>query len=148
MSILSKTVGQTPLIKSKSTKLESIGPEGGLWKVGWQIRDLLPAVQRYPKDETVTIVFINIGTNGGFNKNDNYLERRPEIYNPQPVSANRLITTYQGIKNEIKAYQAIDIINKFENMFFTFFLIKFKYIRIQISNKFKLFSTYTSSEYL
>ena len=47
----------------------------------------------------------------GYNKNENYLERRPEIYNPHPVTASRLSTTYQNIKNEIKTYQAIDIIN-------------------------------------
>ncbi len=47
----------------------------------------------------------------GYNKNDNFLERRTKIYNPSPVIANRLSTTYQGIKNEIKAYQAIDIIS-------------------------------------
>jgi hypothetical protein len=61
---------QTPLIKGKSRNLQDIGPEGKLWKVGWFLRDLLSAVKVQPKDETVNMVFINIGTNGSFNKND------------------------------------------------------------------------------
>lgn len=61
---------QTPLIKGKSNKLQPITTEGTLWKVGWFLKNLLEAVKKYPKDETVTIVFINIGTNGSFNKND------------------------------------------------------------------------------
>jgi len=61
---------QTPLIKNNSTTLQPITAEGILWKVGWFLKNLSEAVKKYPKDETVTIVFINIGTNGGFSKGD------------------------------------------------------------------------------
>jgi hypothetical protein len=51
----------------------------------------------------------------GYNKNDNYLDRRQDIYNPPPITNQRLSQNYYSIKNEISTIQAIDIINKLKS---------------------------------
>ena len=62
-----------------------------------------------PKDITNKI-FRNLPV--GYNSNEEYLERRNTIYNPPPITNNRISSTYYGIKNELTPYQIIDIINK------------------------------------
>jgi hypothetical protein len=61
---------QTPSIKNNSRKLQPIGPSEGLWKSGWFVKDLLKAVKAYAKDDTIDQVFINIGTNGAYQRAD------------------------------------------------------------------------------
>jgi hypothetical protein len=47
----------------------------------------------------------------GYNPADDFLERRPGVYNPPPVSNQRTSATYYSIKNELSTIQAIEIIN-------------------------------------
>ena len=64
---------QTPFIKKQSTKIEMLGNVGGenvLWKGGMGLNWLKNAVSNYPVTKDITNVVINIGTNGGFNSNE------------------------------------------------------------------------------
>jgi hypothetical protein len=47
----------------------------------------------------------------GYNPADDFLERRPAVYNPPPVSNQKTSATYYSIKNEITTIQAIEIVN-------------------------------------
>ena len=66
---------QTPLIASQSKKaklLGSVGSEENLWKGGMGLSWLKQAVDNYPSiNKAIKNIFINIGTNGGFNPKDN-----------------------------------------------------------------------------
>jgi hypothetical protein len=65
---------QTPLIDKNSQKVSKIGEEGNkanLWKGGMGLSWLKEAVDEYPESKDVNSIVINIGTNGGFNANEN-----------------------------------------------------------------------------
>ena len=51
--------------------LGSVGGENVLWKGGMGLSWLKGAVSKYPITKDVKNIVINIGTNGGFNINDN-----------------------------------------------------------------------------
>jgi len=57
---------QTESIKANSKLLEPIGPQGVLWKVGWNLKNLNEAIKKYIGNQEVVKVFINIGTNDGY----------------------------------------------------------------------------------
>jgi hypothetical protein len=64
---------QTPFIKKESSKVQMLGSVGGenvLWKGGMGLRWLKDAVSKYPITKDIKNVIINIGTNGGFNSNE------------------------------------------------------------------------------
>jgi hypothetical protein len=63
---------QTPLIDKNSQKVTTIGAEGeaSLWKSGKGLKWLKDAVDAYQESKDVNSIVINIGTNGGFNPND------------------------------------------------------------------------------
>ena len=65
---------QTPFITRQSQKIKMLGSVGGenvLWKGGMGLSWLKGAVSKYPITTDVSNVVINIGTNGGFNANEN-----------------------------------------------------------------------------
>lgn len=64
---------QTPFIAKQSQKIKMLGSIGGenvLWKGGMGLKWLKDAVTKYPVSNDVKNVVINIGTNGGFNVNE------------------------------------------------------------------------------
>ena len=64
---------QTPFIDKNSQKVSRIGEEGSksnLWESGKTLSWLKEAVDEYPESKDVNSIVINIGTNGGFNKNE------------------------------------------------------------------------------
>ena len=64
---------QTPFIDKNSSKVSKISDTQGtesLWKGGVGLNWLKDAVSAYPVSPNVNSIFINIGTNGGFNKGD------------------------------------------------------------------------------
>jgi hypothetical protein len=64
---------QTPFIARQSSKVKMLGDKGSesvLWKGGMGLKWLRDAVANYATDKDVSHVVINIGTNGGFNSND------------------------------------------------------------------------------
>lgn len=64
---------QTPFIAKQSKKIKMLGAKGGesvLWKGGMGLKWLKDAVSKYTKNDKVKNVVINIGTNGGFNVNE------------------------------------------------------------------------------
>ena len=64
---------QTPFIAKQSQKIKMLGSVGGenvLWKGGIGLKWLKDAVTKYPVSNDVKNVVINIGTNGGFNANE------------------------------------------------------------------------------
>lgn len=64
---------QTPFIKKQSSKVQMLGSVGGenvLWKGGMGLKWLKDAVSKYPITKDIKNVVINIGTNGGFNPNE------------------------------------------------------------------------------
>ena len=64
---------QTPFIAKQSQKIKMLGSVGGenvLWKGGMGLKWLKDAVTKYPVSNDVKNVVINIGTNGGFNANE------------------------------------------------------------------------------
>ena len=61
---------QTPFIDNQTTKASRLSETPGeqsLWKGGMGLSWLKGAVDKYPVDEDVSNVIVNIGTNGGFN---------------------------------------------------------------------------------
>ena len=63
----------TPIIAGKSKFVAMLGNEGSektLWKGGMGVKWLKDAVSKQPVNNAVKNVAIKIGTNGGFNKND------------------------------------------------------------------------------
>ena len=65
---------QTPLIDKNSQKVSKICEEGNkanLWKGSMGLAWLKEAVDEYPESKDVNSIVINIGTNGGFNANEN-----------------------------------------------------------------------------
>lgn len=64
---------QTPFIAKQSQKIKMLGSVGGenvLWKGGMGLKWLKDAVTKYPVSNDVKNLVINIGTNGGFNANE------------------------------------------------------------------------------
>jgi len=64
---------QTPFLDKNSSKVSKISDNQGtesLWKGGVGLKWLKDAVSAYPVSPNVNSIFINIGTNGGFNIND------------------------------------------------------------------------------
>jgi hypothetical protein len=64
---------QTPFFDINSTKVKRISEQSGkssLWEGGQNLSWLKSAVQEYPVSPDVNSITINIGTNGGFNTND------------------------------------------------------------------------------
>jgi hypothetical protein len=64
---------QTPFIAKNTTKatiLNKTGSEESLWKGGMGLTWLKKAVLKYKKSPDINSVIINIGTNGGFNVNE------------------------------------------------------------------------------
>jgi hypothetical protein len=64
---------QTPFISKNSSKIKMIGDvgsEANLWKGGQNLKWLKEAVEKHPIKSDVNSIVINIGTNGGFNQND------------------------------------------------------------------------------
>lgn len=65
---------QTPFIDLNSAKVKRINTnegEASLWKSGVNLNWLKEAVNKFPTITDVNSIVINIGTNGGFNQNDN-----------------------------------------------------------------------------
>ena len=61
------------MIDKNSQKVSKIGEEGNkanLWKGGMGLSWLKEAVDEYPESKDVNSIVINIGTNGGFNSNE------------------------------------------------------------------------------
>ena len=64
---------QTPYIDMNSDKVSRIKEKGGedsLWLGSMGLKWLKNAVSKYPETKNVNSITINIGTNGGFNTND------------------------------------------------------------------------------
>ena len=63
---------QTPLIDRNSQKVTTIGAEGetSLWKSGKSLKWLKDSIDAYQVSKDVNSIVINIGTNGGFNANE------------------------------------------------------------------------------
>lgn len=64
---------QTPFFDRNSTKAKRISEQSGkssLWQGGQNLKWLKSAVEEYPVSPDVNSIIINIGTNGGFNPND------------------------------------------------------------------------------
>jgi gas vesicle protein len=64
---------QTPLIDKNSQKISRIGEEGNkanLWQGSKSLSWLKEAVDAYKESKDVNSIVINIGTNGGFNANE------------------------------------------------------------------------------
>ena len=64
---------QTPFFDKNSSKVSRISEQSGkssLWEGGQNLSWLKSAVQDYPISPDVNSITINIGTNGGFNPND------------------------------------------------------------------------------
>lgn len=64
---------QTPYIDMNSKRASTIKEKGGedaLWLGGMGLKWLKTAVSKYPVTKNVNSITINIGTNGGFNTND------------------------------------------------------------------------------
>jgi hypothetical protein len=64
---------QTPYIAKQSQKADLLGNTAGenvLWKGGQNLKWVKDAVSKYPVSKDVSNVIISIGTNGGFNAND------------------------------------------------------------------------------
>ena len=64
---------QTPFFDRNSTKARRISEQSGkssLWEGGQNLKWLKSAVEEYPVSPDVNSIIINIGTNGGFNPND------------------------------------------------------------------------------
>jgi hypothetical protein len=64
---------QTPYIDWGSEKVSAINPKAGessLWQGGKMLVWLKGALEKYPVSPDVNSITINIGTNGGFNQND------------------------------------------------------------------------------
>lgn len=64
---------QTPFIDNNSMKVSRIDTSSGqnsLWKGGVNLKWLKESVNAYPISPSVNSIVINIGTNGGFNPND------------------------------------------------------------------------------
>ena len=64
---------QTPFIDQNSQKITKISEQSGkssLWEGGKGLSWLKGAVDEYPKSIDVNSIIINIGTNGGFNANE------------------------------------------------------------------------------
>ena len=64
---------QTPFLDKNSSKVSRISEQSGkssLWEGGQNLSWLKSAVQDYPISPDVNSITINIGTNGGFNPND------------------------------------------------------------------------------
>lgn len=64
---------QTPFIDNNSMKVSRIDTSSGqnsLWKGGVNLKWLKESVNAYPVSPSVNSIVINIGTNGGFNPND------------------------------------------------------------------------------
>ncbi len=64
---------QTPFLDKNSLKVSRINEQSGkssLWEGGKNLSWLKSAVEDYPVSSDVNSITINIGTNGGFNPND------------------------------------------------------------------------------
>jgi hypothetical protein len=64
---------QTPFIDNNSVKAQRIDTTSGessLWKGGINLKWLKNAVNNFPITPDVNSIIINVGTNGGFNPND------------------------------------------------------------------------------
>ena len=64
---------QTPFFDKNSSKVSRISEQSGkssLWEGGQNLSWLKSAVEDYPVSPDVNSITINIGTNGGFNPND------------------------------------------------------------------------------
>lgn len=64
---------QTPYIDKNSSKVSRISETSGessLWKGGMGLTWLKESVEKYPESPDVNSIVINIGTNGGFNANE------------------------------------------------------------------------------
>ncbi|NBX72918.1 MAG: hypothetical protein EBQ89_01325 [Alphaproteobacteria bacterium] len=64
---------QTPFIDKNSSKVSRISETSGeesLWKGGMGLNWLKESVGKYPESPDVNSIVINIGTNGGFNANE------------------------------------------------------------------------------
>lgn len=64
---------QAPFIAKQTTKaklLDEKGGEGALWEGGKNLSWLKKAVDKYPQNRAVGSVVVSIGTNGGFNPQD------------------------------------------------------------------------------
>jgi hypothetical protein len=75
-SIVNIVIGdsQTPAIAAKSKNFQLLSNdqnESSLWTSGKNLTWLLDALKKFPTTTTIKNVAINIGTNGGFSKNDN-----------------------------------------------------------------------------
>jgi len=66
---------QTTLIKSNSKKLDPITKEGELWKVGWNMSQLNTALENSSTYNYIGHLFINIGTNDGFNAKSSFIDK-------------------------------------------------------------------------
>lgn len=112
---------QTPFIDMNSNKATKLGKKGGeevLWKGGIGLSWLKSAVRNYPISKDVKSIIINIGTNGGFNPNDDVNGLVSSIIEKFP---NAKILAVQGSwgwgGNKKVTQQIVDkYYNKFRNL--------------------------------
>ena len=111
---------QTPFITRQSQKIKMLGPVGGenvLWKGGMGLNWLKGVVSKYPITTDVSNVVINIGTNGGFNINENVSGLMNELKRVFPNAdfyAVKGSWGWGGNKNKTEK-QVNDYYNKFKN---------------------------------
>ena len=112
---------QSPYIAKQSQKAKLLHNESGenaLWKVGQNLFWLLNAVKKYPVTKDVGYVVVSIGTNGGFNTNDNIKELVKEI---ERVFPNATLIGVKGSwgwgNNTLKNGVDESKVNKYYNVF-------------------------------
>lgn len=113
---------QTPYIDNASVKASKIGEQGSedtLWKGGMGLSWLKKAVEKYPISPDVNSVTINIGTNGGFNPNDDVEGLVSEVRRKFP---NAKILAVQGswkwkVKKGGNQNVTQEMVDRYYNMF-------------------------------
>jgi hypothetical protein len=119
---------QTKYLADHSSVVKMINAVDGipyLHKTGWFFKDLLSAVQIYPKSDTVKGIVICIGTNGGFNKNDDVVTLKLALNRIFPNATKLLVV--QGswnwgsniAKNKVTAESVTAYYDLYRNAGFT-----------------------------
>ena len=111
---------QTPFIAKQSQKIKMLGSVGGenvLWKGGMGLKWLKDAVTKYPVSNDVKNVVINIGTNGGFNVNEDiagFVKELKRVFPKSKFYAVKGSWGWGGNKNKTQS-QVDTYYDKFKN---------------------------------
>ena len=111
---------QTPFIAKQSQKIKMLGTVGGenvLWKGGMGLKWLKDAVTKYPVSNDVKNVVINIGTNGGFNVNEDiagFVKELKRVFPKSKFYAVKGSWGWGGNKNKTQS-QVDTYYDKFKN---------------------------------